>query len=181
AAWELAELAYPQGMSNPWVNGWWPETMEEAEGAAEAYEWKMRDAIRMFREKQRAAIENYERGADRAVYNYRRYVIAEYETGKELSVVASPSGHHSMWLTLEQRKELDKKYGAVAVRWAEEATRAGDIKGVETAAEYYYKKIREAFGLGHLSPQLTEEQIMKLRGVLGLPKEVPPREKGYID
>ncbi|GAJ00105.1 unnamed protein product, partial [marine sediment metagenome] len=89
--------------------------------------------------------------------------------------------HHSMWLTLEQRKELEKKYGSVAVRWAEEATRSGDIKGVETAAEYYYKKIREAFGLGHLSPELSEEQIMKLREVLELPKEVPPREKGYID
>ncbi|GAJ02442.1 unnamed protein product, partial [marine sediment metagenome] len=28
AAWELAESAFPKGMSNPWVNGWWPETME---------------------------------------------------------------------------------------------------------------------------------------------------------
>ncbi len=181
AAWELAEAAYPQGMSNPWVNSWWPETREEAEGAAKVYEWKMKDAIRMFREKQRAAIESYERGADKAAYNYRRYVVGEYEKGRELSVVASPSGHHSMWLTLEQRKELEKKYGSVAVRWAEEATRSGDIKGVETAAEYYYKKIREAFGLGHLSPELSEEQIMELREVLGLPKEVPPREKGYIE
>ncbi len=91
------------------------------------------------------------------------------------------SEHHSMWLTLEQRKELEKKSGAVAVRWAEEATRPGDIKGVEAAAEYYYKKLKEVFGLGHLSPELTEEQIRKLREVLGLPKEVPPREKGYID
>jgi hypothetical protein len=89
--------------------------------------------------------------------------------------------HHSMWLTLEQRKELEKKYGAVAVRWAEEATKPGDIKGVEAAAEYYYRKVKEALGLGHLSPELTEEQIMKLRETLGLPKEVPPREKGYID
>jgi hypothetical protein len=92
-----------------------------------------------------------------------------------------PSEHHSMWLTLEQRKELEKKYGAVAVRWAEEATKPGDIKGVEAAAEYYYRKVKEALGLGHLSPELTEEQIMKLRETLGLPKEVPPREKGYID
>ncbi|GAI75093.1 unnamed protein product, partial [marine sediment metagenome] len=73
------------------------------------------------------------------------------------------------------------KYGVVAVRWAEEATKPGDIKGAEVAAEYYYKKIREAFGLGHLSPELTEEQIRKLREVLGLPKEVSPREKGYIE
>ena len=89
--------------------------------------------------------------------------------------------HHSLWLTLEQREGLQEKYGSVAVRWAEEATRPGDVKGVETAAEYYYKKIKEALGLGHLSPELTEEQIMKLRETLGLPKEVPPREKGYIE
>ncbi len=185
AAWELAEAAYPEGMSNPWVNGWWPETMEEAEGVANVYEWKMKDAIRMFREKQRAAIENYERSADKAIYNYHRYVVGEYERGKELSVVASPSGHHSMWLTLEQRKELDKKYGAVAVRWAEEATKPNDMEGVEVAAEYYYGKIREAFGLGHLSPQLTEEQIERLREVLGLTASVAEvlkihKETGYI-
>ena len=181
AAWELAEQAYPEGMSNPWVNGWWPETLEEAEGAAKVYEGKMGDAIRMFREKQRAAIANYERVADKATYNYRRYVVGEYEKGRELSFVASPSGHHAMWLTPEQRKDLEGKYGAVAVRWAEEATRPGDIKAAERAAEYYYKKIKEAFGLGHLSPELSEEQIMKLRETLGLPKEVPPREKGYIE
>jgi len=172
AAWELAEVAYPEGMSNPWVNGWWPETLEEAEKAAGEYEWKMKDAIRMFREKQAKAMENYERGADKAVYNYRRYVIAEYETGKKIGAVPSPSGHHSMWLTLEQRKELEKKYGMVAVRWAEEATKPGDIKAAERAAEYYYGKVKEALGLGHLSPELSEEQIMKLREVLGLPADV---------
>ncbi|NVM21745.1 MAG: hypothetical protein HWN68_08195 [Desulfobacterales bacterium] len=96
AAWELAEAAFPEGMSNPWVNGWWPGTREEAEGAAKVYEVKMRDAIRMFREKQRKAIENYERAADKAAYNYRRYVIGEYERGKELSVVASASQRHSV-------------------------------------------------------------------------------------
>ncbi len=89
--------------------------------------------------------------------------------------------HHSMWLTLEQRKELEKKYGAVAVRWAEEATKPGDIEAADKAAAYYYGRIREYFALGHGSPELTEEQIMKLRETLGLPKEVPPREKGYID
>jgi len=89
--------------------------------------------------------------------------------------------HHSMWLTLEQRKELEKKYGTVAVRWAEEATRPGDIEAAERAAAYYYGKIKEYFALGHGSPELTKEQIMKLRELLGLPAEVPPREKGYID
>jgi len=95
------------------------------------------------------------------------------------------SEHHSMWLTLEQRKGLQEKYGAVAVRWAEEATRAGDIKGVEAAAEYYYRKLKEVFGLGHLSPVLTEEQIRKLREVLGLTASATEvlkihRETGYI-
>ncbi|GAI68172.1 unnamed protein product, partial [marine sediment metagenome] len=60
-----------------------------------------------------------------------------------------------------------------------------DIKGVEAAAEYYYKKIREAFGLGHLSPELSEEQIMKLREVLGLTASAAEalkihQETGYI-
>jgi len=95
------------------------------------------------------------------------------------------AGHHSMWLTLEQRKELEKKSGAVAVRWAEEATKPGDIKAAERAAEYYYGKIKEALGLGHLSPQLTEEQIRKLREVLGLTASVAEvlkihQETGYI-
>ncbi len=93
--------------------------------------------------------------------------------------------HHSMWLTPEQRKELEKKSGAVAVRWAEEATRPGDIKGAEAAAEYYYKKLKEVFGLGHLSPKLTEEQLGKLREVLGLPVDVAEilkthRRTGYV-
>jgi uncharacterized membrane protein (UPF0127 family) len=93
--------------------------------------------------------------------------------------------HHSMWLTLEQRKELEKKYGAVAVRWAEEATRPGDIKAVGAAAEYYHRKLEEVLGLGHLSPKLSEEQIMKLREVLGLPPDVSQvlkihRKTGYV-
>ncbi|GAI67786.1 unnamed protein product [marine sediment metagenome] len=69
----------------------------------------------------------------------------------------------------------------MAVRWAEEATKPGDIEAADKAAAYYYRKIREYFALGHGSPELTEEQIMKLREVLELPAEVPPREKGYID
>ncbi|MBA7506484.1 hypothetical protein ES706_05175 [subsurface metagenome] len=93
--------------------------------------------------------------------------------------------HHSMWLTPEQRKELEKKYGMVAVRWAEEATKPGDIKAAERAAEYYYGKVKEALGLGHLSPKLSEEQIVKLREILGLSADVAAvlkihRETGYV-
>ena len=111
--------------------------------------------------------------------------MGEYEKGRELSFVASPSEHHSMWLTLEQRKELEKKYGAVAVRWAEAATKPGDIEAADKAAAYYYGRIREYFALGHGSPELTEEQIMKLREVLELTPDVAEilkihREKGYV-
>ena len=79
AAWELVETAFPEGMSNPWVNGWWPETLEEAQGAVNHYAYKMRDAVWLFREKQRKAVENYERAGDKAIYNYRQYVLREYE------------------------------------------------------------------------------------------------------
>ncbi|GAJ00291.1 unnamed protein product, partial [marine sediment metagenome] len=44
AAYELVKEAFPEGQSNPWVNGWWPETMEEAERVAKAYELKMGEA-----------------------------------------------------------------------------------------------------------------------------------------
>jgi len=87
AAWELAETAYPGGQHNPWVNGWWPKTLEEAEKVALAYEQKMRDALYKFRVMQTKAIENYERAADKAIYNYRRYVMAEYERGEKLASV----------------------------------------------------------------------------------------------
>jgi len=113
----------------------------------------------------------------------RRLGRPRTEKGESAEILVE--GHHSMWLTPEQRKGLEEKYGAVAVRWAEEATKPGDIKGVEAAAEYYYKKVKEAFGLGHLSPKLTEEQIMKLREVLGMPADVAEvlkihRETGYV-
>jgi hypothetical protein len=101
------------------------------------------------------------------------------------AVEAHVGEHHSMWLSPEQRTKLERKYGTVAVRWAEEATRPGDIKAVEAAAEYYHGKLEEVLGLGHLSPELSEEQIKKLRELLGLPPDVAKvlkihRETGYI-
>ncbi|GAI71219.1 unnamed protein product [marine sediment metagenome] len=114
--------------------------------------------------------------AERKETHLERYATEEVPgRGKRLGE------HHSMWLNLEQRKDLEKKTGAVAVRWAEEATKPGDIEAADKAAAYYYRKIREYFALGHGSPELTEEQIERLREILGLPKEVTPREKGYID
>ena len=118
--------------------------------------------------------------AERGETHLRRYGAEELpERGKGLEE------HHSMWLTLEQRKDLEKKYGMVAVRWAEEATKPGDIKAAEAAAEYYYGKLKEVFGLGHLSPELTEQQIRRLREVLGLTADVTEvlkihQETGYI-
>jgi uncharacterized membrane protein (UPF0127 family) len=79
ATWELVEIAFPEGQHNPWVNGWWPETLEEAEKTVENYAHKMRDAVLVFRLKQQKAAENYERAGDKAVYNYRQYVMREYE------------------------------------------------------------------------------------------------------
>jgi uncharacterized membrane protein (UPF0127 family) len=79
AAWELAVAAYPEGMHNPWVNGWWPETREEAQKAVDSYAYKMRGAVSLFRERQWKAVENYERAGDKAIHSYRQYVMREYE------------------------------------------------------------------------------------------------------
>jgi len=79
ATWELAETAWPEGMHNPWVNGWWPETLEEAERTVENYARSMRDAVRKYREIQWKAMVQYETAADKAIYNYRQYVLREYE------------------------------------------------------------------------------------------------------
>jgi len=79
AAWELAETAWPEGMHNPWVDGWWPETLEEAERTVESYTRSMRYAVRKYREIQWRAFVQYEMAADKAIYNYRQYVMREYE------------------------------------------------------------------------------------------------------
>jgi len=55
--------------------------------------------------------------------------------------------HHSMWLTPEQRETLEKKYGAVSVRWGEEIAPVGDLVMAEKAAKVFYEKMREAVGI----------------------------------
>ncbi|MDD4987194.1 MAG: DUF192 domain-containing protein, partial [Dehalococcoidales bacterium] len=82
AAWELAYEAFPEGQHNPWVDGWWPKTLQEAEEVVRRYESKMEEAVANFRARQHKAIANYERAANKAVYNYRQYVMKEYERGK---------------------------------------------------------------------------------------------------
>jgi hypothetical protein len=39
----------------------------------------MRDAVRKYREIQWKAMVQYETAADKAIYNYRQYVMREYE------------------------------------------------------------------------------------------------------
>jgi len=87
AAWELVRIAYPEGQPNPWVNGWWPETIEEAEKAIKRYEEAMWDAFRKYEAIQQRAVENYARSRDKAIYYYRHYVMKEYERGKVEPVV----------------------------------------------------------------------------------------------
>jgi hypothetical protein len=88
AAWELAHEAFPHGQSNPWVNGWWPETVEKAEQAVAEYARKMSQAAEVYAMKMHKAIDMYRRSADKAIYNYRQYVMREYEAGKALKVGA---------------------------------------------------------------------------------------------
>ena len=85
AAWELVESAFPEGMSNPWLNGWWPKDILEAERAVRNYADSLWRAFRKYESAARKAIENYRRSAKKAIYNYREYVMGEYERGKELA------------------------------------------------------------------------------------------------
>jgi len=57
------------------------------------------------------------------------------------------SEHHSMWMTPEQRKRLESKWGGMATRFAEEMVRPGDIEAAESVAETMYKRYSEAFGI----------------------------------
>jgi uncharacterized membrane protein (UPF0127 family) len=177
AAWELAETAFPEGMSNPWVNGWWPETLQEAEGAVAKYANKMRDAVWLFREKQRKAVENYERAADKAIYNYRQYVMAEYERRPKKAGVALPQTAYDKELEQLRRdlregaiseeaykravKEiLAKKHkpyrSDVTVEAWQERDRLGiwitDNRTGETIAEWWDDDAREMFEQGFFKP-----------------------------
>jgi hypothetical protein len=52
-----------------------------------------------------------------------------------------------MWLTPEQRRSLEEKYGAVAVRWGEELAPVGDVEFVERAAATWLRKMKETIGI----------------------------------
>ncbi|MFW6125534.1 MAG: hypothetical protein ACOC58_00350, partial [Chloroflexota bacterium] len=83
AAYELAVVAFPDGQPNPWVNGWWPETREEAERTIAKYAESLEHAYQKFAAMQRAALDRYARSRDKAIHFYREYVMKEYERGKE--------------------------------------------------------------------------------------------------
>lgn len=59
----------------------------------------------------------------------------------------SSKEHHSMWLTPKQRETLEKKYGAVSVRWGEELAAVGDMETCEKAANAFYSKMKEAVSI----------------------------------
>jgi uncharacterized membrane protein (UPF0127 family) len=63
---------------------------------------------------------------------------------KHLERVKHEPEHHSMWLTPEQRKDLEAKYGAIAVRWGEELAPVGDLEAVEHAARKFWGRMKEA-------------------------------------
>jgi hypothetical protein len=89
AAWELVEIAFPKGMSNPWLNGWWPGTLEEAERTVRKYADSLWDAFRQYQAQTQRAVENYRRSAELAIKHYRDYVMMEYEKGKARSAVSA--------------------------------------------------------------------------------------------
>ena len=63
---------------------------------------------------------------------------------KHLEKVKHEPERHSMWLTPEQRKDLEAKYGAIAVRWGEELAPVGDLEAVEHAARKFWGRMKEA-------------------------------------
>jgi uncharacterized membrane protein (UPF0127 family) len=88
AAYELVIAAFPEGQPNPWVDGWWPQTLEEAQMAIRRYEVGLRNAVWMYEAKSRAAVDLYRRSAERAAYHYKQYVMREYERRPHREAVA---------------------------------------------------------------------------------------------
>jgi len=77
----------------------------------------------------------------------RKWDVEKMLSTELMEFFPGESGHHSMWLTPKQRRELEAKYGAIAVRWAEELAPVGDVDFVERAAGTWLKKMKEAIGI----------------------------------
>jgi uncharacterized membrane protein (UPF0127 family) len=88
AAYELVIAAFPEGQPNPWVDGWWPQTLEEAQMVIRRYEVGLLNAVSMYEAKSRAAVDLYRRSAERAAYHYKQYVMREYERRPHREAVA---------------------------------------------------------------------------------------------
>lgn len=82
AVWELAEEAFPDGQSNPWIDTWWPATMDEVERAVSNYAVALREAARKYAATAREAAARYSESAEKAIDGYRRYALSEYYKGK---------------------------------------------------------------------------------------------------
>jgi hypothetical protein len=131
AAYELVIAAFPEGQPNPWVDGWWPQTLEEAQIAVRRYEEGLRNAVRMYEAKSRAAVDLYRRSAERAAYHYKQYVMREYERRPRREAVAEreragllPSSSSAAY-TLEQLKRKVAEYKALPdlnarLKWIDE-------------------------------------------------------------
>ncbi len=65
--------------------------------------------------------------------------------GEKEAKGVSSGEHHSPWLTPEQRKLLESKWGGAATRFAEEMVRPGDIEAAKRVAEIMYSKYKGAF------------------------------------
>lgn len=79
--WELTEEAFPHGQGNPWMDGWWPATMSEAEKAVSNYAVAIRGAAQKYAARAREAAASYSLSAERAISGYRTYTLSEYSKG----------------------------------------------------------------------------------------------------
>ena len=79
--WELTEEAFPHGQGNPWIDGWWPATMEEVERVVAKYGSALRGAASKYAARMHEAVAKYSRSAEKAIYGYRQYTLSEYYKG----------------------------------------------------------------------------------------------------
>jgi len=88
AAYQLVKEAFPTGQEHgSWVDGWWPGTWEEAQGAIAHYEHSMWNAYRKFEAQSYRMVAQYANSRDKAIYYYRKYVEREYERGRQMAGV----------------------------------------------------------------------------------------------
>ncbi|MDP3064974.1 MAG: DUF192 domain-containing protein [Chloroflexota bacterium] len=100
-AWEVAEQAFPGGQQPPAtglqllpqvgalpVEGWRPKSMQEVEATVAKYANAMRQGMVKYRAQMSRAVVKYEGSVEKAIHYYRRYVIGEYERGRERPALA---------------------------------------------------------------------------------------------